>query len=861
MRQNFQRLFVAACLGQAWCATGLAVPPQSSDPAKGETFVPTGELVRNTRTKFLLRRSVEQGEGAPPSMPLDIAGKRNLAVICVEFPNRPHQVPGTALSEMLFGPNNRGSLRQYYADLSHGKLQVSGEVTNWFQAPNNDAVYEGSNLGRGPQIGPLLKFGLVESDKDLDFGLFDNDGRDGLPNSGDDDGRVDLVMFVHSEAGGETTGDSIWSHMHNYSKFNPDNNGMFVTTDVRKDRDGHPMKGPDGKDLYITVEDYTIQPSLDASSTENNPVLARVGVFCHEFGHSLALPDLYDRTYNSHGLGNWCLMAYGNNGGDGKHADRPVALSAWCRYYLGWTEPQELSLSQLIKLKAAHDGDQVLRWTVPGTDNREYFLIEHRSSQPVPGNGNLHWDQFLPGSGLAIWHVDHSVGWLLPNGIANPRWPFAERHCGQNDDCVKLTKNQSNPFEIKRPLVAMIQADRRRDLESGGTSPKADVGDLFFGNNTDFTDDETGIAGSRSYTGKKTGFAIRNIAMNAQGQAEANVEMDDVLIAEAPAAAPPVAAAPPAVPSLSTPALRSFKQLEMKLGSKLERVDRSSVQKMENSAIELNAAKQAVLELMGEQQIQFVQEYKPQFQQRAQSDLKVSKDFAQFLEKASVIVRTTELGDEDKPRNEAEKAIQAFRGKSGSPTTVRYAADNQRVTQLDHLNVKQMDAMPAEDAKLRLNDENFKKALGVDDHQFSAVTQDPASSKQQFQQTMRLPDNEIVPIWGTDISLFYGTDGQLKSVTNQTLAKVPTFSMPGDIATIEEVKQIAGKAAGLDAAGLDAAVRQEPKKGLYVPSLQSGANAAAPPVLSYLVLIDQGADSKPMLVYINAKTRKVLDIR
>ena len=71
-----------------------------------------------------------------------------------------------------------------------------------------------------------------------------------------------------------------------------------------------------------------------AYSTE--PEDGRVGVFSHEFGHVLGLPDLYDTSYRSEGVGNWCLMGGGSWGGGG---NKPTRMSCWCLSKLGWIKP------------------------------------------------------------------------------------------------------------------------------------------------------------------------------------------------------------------------------------------------------------------------------------------------------------------------------------------------------------------------------------------------------------------------------------------------------------------------------------------------------------------------------------------
>ena len=66
------------------------------------------------------------------------------------------------------------------------------------------------------------------------------------------------------------------------------------------------------------------------SNGERNPL----GVWCHEFGHELGLPDYYDTDGSSEGkpLGNYGRWFLGNNG------ETPVYFSV-LRYWLGWDQP------------------------------------------------------------------------------------------------------------------------------------------------------------------------------------------------------------------------------------------------------------------------------------------------------------------------------------------------------------------------------------------------------------------------------------------------------------------------------------------------------------------------------------------
>jgi immune inhibitor A len=74
------------------------------------------------------------------------------------------------------------------------------------------------------------------------------------------------------------------------------------------------------------VGKYTIQPEDGG-----------VGVFSHEYGHDLGLPDLYD-YYGENGTGFWTLMSSGSWIDEGKDTigNKPAHMGAWEKFQLGW---------------------------------------------------------------------------------------------------------------------------------------------------------------------------------------------------------------------------------------------------------------------------------------------------------------------------------------------------------------------------------------------------------------------------------------------------------------------------------------------------------------------------------------------
>ncbi|MDQ0243572.1 immune inhibitor A [Bacillus fengqiuensis] len=203
----------------------------------------------------------------------------------------------------LFNGEKIQTFKQYYEEQSGGSYTVDGTVSKWLTVPGEARDYgddnpNGGNDNLAPK-GPrdLVKDALkaaVESGIDLaeydEFDLYDLD-EDG--NQNEPDGLVDHLMIIHAgtgqEAGGGKLGnDAIWSH--------------------RWTLDGvHKVEGTRSKVNYwdgqMAAYDYTIQPEDGA-----------VGVFAHEFGHDLGLPDEYDTQYTGEGepVASWSIMSGGS---------------------------------------------------------------------------------------------------------------------------------------------------------------------------------------------------------------------------------------------------------------------------------------------------------------------------------------------------------------------------------------------------------------------------------------------------------------------------------------------------------------------------------------------------------------------
>ena len=241
--------------------------------------------------------------------------------------------------ELLFaeGPDVN-SMRQYYIEQSSNRYTVYGDVTDWVLVPGEAATYDddfASPLG-GNQVWYFLidslngwydmQIAAGKTPGEIDaylkqFDVWDRYDWDEDGNFNESDGYIDHMQFVHAGVGNESCSPAcddwaIWSH--SWFAFS---SLIGVAGPSPEFLEGGVQIG----DSSFWVNKYTIQP-------ENGGV----GVFTHEYGHDLGLPDLYDYT-GENGTGFWTLMSSGSNlGGTEDIGSAPSHMGAWEKFQLGW---------------------------------------------------------------------------------------------------------------------------------------------------------------------------------------------------------------------------------------------------------------------------------------------------------------------------------------------------------------------------------------------------------------------------------------------------------------------------------------------------------------------------------------------
>ncbi|UCG52065.1 MAG: M6 family metalloprotease domain-containing protein [Candidatus Latescibacterota bacterium] len=303
--------------------------------------------------------------------------------------------PVSQLQSKLFDPPPALSMTHLYHEMSYGNLTLTGTVYDWVDLPQNDTYYEGPagcyGLCGSANTGKFILALLQANDPTVDFGLYDNDGPDGVPNSGDDDGLVDFVAFVHPEIGAECGGNNnLWSHRWVITGW-PEFSSPWVTNDPRAGGG------------FISVYDYTIQPAVGSENGCGSGVI-EIGVFCHEFGHAFGLPDFYDTDGGSHGIGHWGLMGSGN----WNDPPNPAHMTAYSKAELGWIVPTEVGpTTQPYTINSSEVTPQAYKVNVM----EEKF--SRKGISPIGGSYSMHCGLTAAEAGLRNWAsgAGYGNGW------------------------------------------------------------------------------------------------------------------------------------------------------------------------------------------------------------------------------------------------------------------------------------------------------------------------------------------------------------------------------------------------------------------------------------------------------------------
>ena len=310
--------------------------------------------VRRQQRRQRRTRSTPSADDSPEEGPL-AATVGNYVGLCllIQFPD----VPGTISTQEVTnycnqagytGFGNNGSVRDYFRDVSGGKLTYTNHVTAYYTAQNNRAHYTDPNVAYGTRARELI----VEALNHLKAQGFNFDQL-----TADGSGYVRALNVFYAGLTVNNWSEGLWPHA--WALASP-----FVASATRR------------------FSDYQIT-SMGSQLT--------LRTFCHENGHMICdFPDLYDYGSESSGIGHFCLMCFGGSN------INPVHPCAYLKNYAGWTSSLRQVAPGMSYTVAAGTND----FLIHRKNQSEYFIVENRAQ-----TGR---DTVLPDAGIAIWHVDEN---------------------------------------------------------------------------------------------------------------------------------------------------------------------------------------------------------------------------------------------------------------------------------------------------------------------------------------------------------------------------------------------------------------------------------------------------------------------
>lgn len=417
--------------------------------------------------KFTL--TVTDDQGATDSDIVFVNAKKDLPllVVRIEFNDYQFHSDASTWSTKIFG-TSEGQLNHYYNEISYGKFQF--EKAKETQGTANDGLVTVSLNINHPGDTNFHTDRLVEAinlaNPHVNFAQYDSN----------DDNAIskDELQIMFLIAGGEaSTGvnPGVWAHewaLHTSSNSTP----PIV--------DGVEVMG------YSTGGNYSRFGESHFSHGQD----ATIGVIAHELGHAaFGLPDLYDYTYTSEGIGSWGLMgsgSWGRKSWDEEPGATPVHMTGWSKLYVKFTRSQVISHdTQNQEFKATSYMDYKLYQIATGRTG-EYFLIENRANAGydrglfmLEGASYYYGENNFNG-GLSILHIDDNV----------------------NDD------GYINNDNVHHKLVDIEEAS-----EAGldDRTHQGHIDNLYHSHTVDHFTPSTSPSSHR-YDGTNTGFSITNIS-------------------------------------------------------------------------------------------------------------------------------------------------------------------------------------------------------------------------------------------------------------------------------------------------------------------------------------------------------------
>lgn len=375
MRRSLTILLLCCSLGSF-----ALVPPR--DPSKWTEW--QVQHIQTEQSTFHVNRlpAATQAVGTRTIIP-------RILVIMANFPDA-QLISSKADVDSMFNARNwtkdgaTGSIRQYFYDQSMGTYDPQFDIVGPVMLDSSYTFYgKGQNGSR--YTGYMVTEACMKVDNEVDFTLYDSDN----------DGKVDLVYVFFAGFGEndpprleptlvKSVENLIWPAYWNVNSAGYGTNKCVF----------------DGKRIYA----FEYSNELDGYySTSDNLLIAGIGVACHEYGHALGLPDMYNYSHNEKTLGAWDIMDYGPYNND---MHTPPSFSAYERFFMGWLTPELITEADTYELENIAVSNKAYLVSESDTHNmngvnpdpNQFYLLENRQ--------RTGWDIAIPGDGMMLTYIN-----------------------------------------------------------------------------------------------------------------------------------------------------------------------------------------------------------------------------------------------------------------------------------------------------------------------------------------------------------------------------------------------------------------------------------------------------------------------
>ena len=342
------------------------------------------EESENAYNNSLLTRGpiVDSGYGGVPYFPH--TGSPKALVILAEFQDTTFTIQDTKkvftnylmnedhFTDSRYGQNlNYKGVRGYFKDCSYGQFTPEFDVVGPVKLPKPQAIY---GAGKNDRVDLLIADACSAVDGTVNFADYDVNG----------DGLVDLVYVIYAGHSANVTRNKITDIWPKSGTVNISN--TFDGKSIRRFGVSNELTGLENK-------------------AKDKETINGIGLFCHEFSHTLGLPDIYAldeeaKNQNDQGMEFWDLM---DGGTDVRGGRIPASYLAWEREVMGWMKIDELKDSCNIKnLKSIDNGGKAYKIVNPN-DSNEYIVLQSIQK----GAWNQGWTKDNYAKGLLAYRVSY----------------------------------------------------------------------------------------------------------------------------------------------------------------------------------------------------------------------------------------------------------------------------------------------------------------------------------------------------------------------------------------------------------------------------------------------------------------------